>query len=316
MDDISPFEVMWTLWWGMLSSVGYGALSFVILWSVRGKPEAYLFLLAYMSLFKTVISLGLIFGAALIIWRYQNALTQTIESAFTKNELSETGYFSQKQAFESRRNSMEFSAIFIIVAFFIFPLCRFPLPKLAGYLMVIAACAEYALGVYVGRKLLRAGMMLHLLRKAKVTRNLFAKRELDDINTYVNVASTLTIMFVYVHVMNYYNGPFKYDSPFGPSIKPFLILPAIIATPVLLIFNFYPRAVVKKLYRESIEIEIDKLQEMLRKETSSPSEKRSYLLQFDKMCRDELRYNLQLTINDLPFGITILLMVLQPLLKR
>jgi hypothetical protein len=34
------------------------------------------------------------------------------------------------------------------------------------------------------------------------------------------------------------------------------------------------------------------------------------------MCRDELRYSLQLTINDLPFGITILLMVLQPLLKR
>lgn len=37
-----------------------------------------------------------------------------------------------------------------------------------------------------------------------------------------------------------YEGPFLYDSILGQSIKPFLLLPAIIATPVLLIFNFYP----------------------------------------------------------------------------
>lgn len=211
---------------------------------------------------------------------------------------------------------MEFSAIFIVVGFFIFSLCRFPLDGLARHLMVIAACIEYALGVYVGRKLLRAGMMLHGLLKAQVTRNLFAKRELDDINTYVNVASTLTIVFVYVHVMGYYEGPFSYGSFLGKSIKPFLLVPAVIATPVLLIFNFYSRAVLRKLYNESIDLELERLQLMLKNDTSSISEKRAYLMQFDKMYRDEIRYSLQLTINDLPFGITILFMVLQPLLKR
>jgi hypothetical protein len=84
MDDISPFEVMWTLWWGMLSSMGYGAISFLTLWGVKGKPEAQLFLLTYTVSFKTVVSLGLIFGTALIVFRYQNRFTEVIEAALQK----------------------------------------------------------------------------------------------------------------------------------------------------------------------------------------------------------------------------------------
>jgi hypothetical protein len=316
MREISPFRLMWTLFHGLLLSLLYGLVSFAILWHVGGKSEAQPFFVAYTSQFKTIVSLGLIVGTAMIIFRYQDAIPQIIEAAFTKAELSETDYFSHKRRFESLRHSIEFSAEFIVIGFIIFSLCRFALPKGAERLMVIAACIEYALGVYVGRKLIWAGMMLHTLLKVPVTRNLFAKRELDDINIYVNVASTLTIIFVYLHVMGYYEGPFSYNSFLGHSVKPFLLLPAVIAAPVLLIFNFYPRAVLRKLYSDSIDVEIKKLQEMLQSETSSASEKRSYLMQCDKMCRDELRYSLQLTLSDLPIGITILLMVLQPLLRR
>ena len=181
--------------------------------------------------------------------------------------------------------------------------------------MVIAACTEYALGVYVGRKLIYTGMMLHSLLPITIKRNLFRTRELDVINSFVNVASTLTVIFVYVHVISYYAGPFLYGSILGQSIKLFLLLPAIIATPVLLIFNFYPRAVLRKLYDQSIDFEIERLKEALKNEALSEYEKRSYLIDFDKMSRDELRYSLQLTLSDLPIGITILIMVLEPLLK-
>lgn len=306
---------MWALWWGLYVSLGYGTIGFIILWSIRGRSEAQLFALAYTSSFRTIASLGLILGTALIVFRYQNVVIQVIETVFAESQLPDD-YLSYKKKFQSIRHSIEFSAEFIIAGFIIFSYSRFPLPSLAEHLMVAAACVEYALGVYVGRKLLATGLMLHALLKIKVTRNLFARRELDDINTYVNVASTLTIIFVYVHVMNYYNGPFKYDSVLGSSIKTFLILPAVIATPVLLIFNFYPREVLRKLYRESIDLEIRQIKKTLRDEKKSMSEQSFYLMQFDKMCRDELRYSLQLTINDLPIGITILAMVLQPLLKR
>ena len=182
--------------------------------------------------------------------------------------------------------------------------------------MIIAACTQYALGVYIGRKLGYAGMMLHSLLSATVTRNLFKKRELDAINSYVHVASTLTVIFAYIHTIGYFQGPFLYDSVLGQSIKPFLLIPAIIATPVLLIFNFYPRAVLRKVYSQSIDVEINRLKKALRSEALSPFEKRSYLIEVDKMCREELRYSLQLTLSDLPIGITILIMLLQPLLSR
>ena len=72
----------------------------------------------------------------------------------------------------------------------------------------------------------------------------------------------------------------------------------------------------RKVYSQSIDFEIKRLKRVLRSESLSSFEKRSYLMEVDKMCRDELRYSLQLTLSDLPIGITILIMLLQPLLSR
>jgi hypothetical protein len=312
----SPFRLMLMLFLGLAVSLAYGLLGSALLLYLDGKSDAKLFFVAYTSSFKTIISLGLILGTAIIVASTQNDIPETIEAAFTETQLSKTHYSYYKRRFASRRISLTFSAEFTVVAFIIFSYCQFPLSRRGENMMLIAACSEYALAVYIGRKLMYAGMMLHSLMDTTVTRNLFKKRELDGINSYVHVASTLTIIFVYVHVSNYYAGPFLYNSILGQSIKPFLILLAVIATPVLLIFNFYPRAVLRKLYSKSIDVEIKKLQKVLKDEALSPYEKRSYLIEVDKMARDELRYSLQLTLTDLPIGITILIMVLEPLLRR
>lgn len=301
---------------GLGVSLVYGLLGVAIVWRWGSKPEAQLFFEAYTSSFKTIISLGLSLGTALIVYLYQNVISDTIERAFTEAQLAETDYAYYKRRFASLWLSIEFSAEFIVVGFIIFSYCRFPLSRAGEVLMIIAACTQYALGVYIGRKLGYAGMMLHSLLQANITRNLFKRRELDAINPYVHVASTLTVIFAYIHVMGYFNGPFLYNSMFGQSIKPFLLIPAIIATPVLLIFNFYPRAVLRKVYSKSIDVEIKRLRKALRSEAISALEKRSYLIEVDKMCRDELRYSLQLTLSDLPIGVTILIMLLQPLISR
>lgn len=301
---------------GLSVSLAYCLLGSAFLFYLAGKSDTLLFFAAFTGSFKTIISLGLILGTALIVYRSQKVIPQTIEKAFTETQLSETHYFYYKRRFASSRISITFSAEMVVVAFVIFSYCQFPLSRPGEVLMVIAACTEYAFAVYVGRKLAYSGMMLHSLMTISVTRNLFRKRELDAINPYVHVASALTVMFVYLHVKGYYEGPFLYGSILGQSIKPFLLLPAIIATPVLLIFNFYPRAVLRKLYSQSIDVEIKSLKRALNNEALSPYEKRSYLIEFDKMWRDELRYSLQLTLSDLPIGITILIMVLEPLLRR
>jgi hypothetical protein len=53
----------------------------------------------------------------------------------------------------------------------------------------------------------------------------------------------------------------------------------------------------------------------MKSDSISEFEKRSYLLEFEKMSREELRYSLQLTLSDLPIGITVLVMALESLLR-
>lgn len=316
MTDRSPFRLMLIFFGGQAIALAYGVVGFFLLWWLSEKSEAQAFFAAFTGSFKTVISLGLILGTALLVHHTQDDIPKAIEDAFSEKQLKETHYAYYKRRFSSRRISLTFSAEFIIAAFIIFSYCQFPLAPVAEWLMIVAVCAEYALAVYVGRKLMYAGMMLHSLMNVTVTRNLFKDRELDGINLYVNAASTLTIIFVYIHASSYYPGPFRYESILGHSIKPFLLLMPFIATPVLLIFNFYPRAVLRKLYQKSIEVATQQLQRSLKDENLSPYEKRAHLIEFGKMSREELRYNLQLTLTDLPIGITILVLIVQALMKQ
>src|SRR3712207_8775682 len=53
----------------------------------------------------------------------------------------------------------------------------------------------------------------------------------------VQMVSILTIIGVYLGVRSYYGAPFAYDTFIGRSAQVFLIMPAIIAAPVLLIFK-------------------------------------------------------------------------------
>lgn len=306
---------MLLLFSGLLVSLVYGLLGAALLWYFDGKPDAQLFFEHYTKSFKTLIVSGLLIGTGIIAHRTQNIVPETIEKAFTKAQLPKE-YYEHKALFGNLFQTILFMTQLSIAGFVIFLYCRFPLPPRGEALMLIAVCVQYAIGAYVGRKLIHIGMMVHSLLNVKITRNLFEKRELDNINTYVNAASTVTIICTYVQVAASYAGPFLYDSMFGDSVKFFLVLPAILATPVLLIFNFYPRYVLRKLYSESIDIEIKKLQKVMRNETLSAYEKRAHIIEFNKMARDELRYSLQLSLTDLPIGITILIMVFEPILRR
>lgn len=299
---------------GLGISLGYGVLATVLVWTVEGEDAGLGFFYAYTTSFKTIISFGLIIGAARLVGEYQKEIPRTIKAAFRGQRLPQ-GYRREERYFWSRRKTTLFAAQLAATAFVIFWYCRFPLSPLGDILMLIAVCAQYALASFVGRKLRYTAAMLHELRNIDVPRNLFKGRRLDRIHWCVNIASTLTVIFVYVHVTSYYNGPFLYDSTFGASTRIFLLFPAIIATPVLLIFNFYPREVLRILYRKSIENELVKLRITLSNENLSPYEKRSHELEYEKMSQDELRYNLHLALTDLPIGITILVMFLQPLLK-
>ena len=115
---------------------------------------------------------------------------------------------------------------------------------------------------------------------------------------------------VYIHVMSYYKAPFIFNSLALSSIKVALLLPAIIATPVVVLFNFYPRSVLRKIYARSIAMEVESLKKKCNDSRLSPYERMSHIVEYDRLLKDELNHRMRLTLSDLPVGITILVAVI------
>jgi hypothetical protein len=304
------------LFWGFAIALAYGVATSAALWFTEPVEDFQRYLDAYFTSFNCLISGGLIIGTALFVLFSQRGIPSFIESTFDAQSLRETNYHEQKAKYLSLRRSMTFSTDFVVVGFLIFFYCKFTLRGASEYSMIFFACLEYALGVYVGRKLFYIGKMLNSISSIKLTKDIFRDDALGYITSYVNVLSTLTIVFVYIHVTSYYNGPFKFSSVVGNSLHVALMLPAVIATPVLVIFNFYPRTVLRKLYRRSIDDEVRKLTEKLRDENLSEFERMSYIIQYDKLSKDELGDRLRLALSDLPIGITIIIMIIGLVIKH
>jgi hypothetical protein len=316
MTPASLFKLMNQMLWGFAIALLYGAATSGIVW-LLGPGEAFQkYLEAYFVSFNCLISGGLIIGTAIFVFRSQASIPSFIENTFAEHSLSETSFDQEKIKYLSLRRSITFSTEFVIIGFIIFFFCQFPVRGAPEYFLIFFGCLEYALGVYVGRKLFYVAQMLHSISDIKLARNIFKDDDLGYTISYVNVLSTLTIIFVYVHVTSYYGGPFEYTSVFSSSLRVALMLPAVIATPVLVIFNFYPRMVLRRLYSRSIALEVARLTERLRSKKLSDFERMSYIIEYDKLSRDELRNRLRLSLSDAPIGITIIVMVIGLIVKH
>src|SRR5258706_8914548 len=102
MKSVSPFRLMNTLFLGLAMSLIYGLVSAALLFFLAGKSDSQDFFEAYTSTFRTLISLGLIAGTALVVFRSQNAIPHTIEAAFSTEQLCKTDYSFYSQRFYSR----------------------------------------------------------------------------------------------------------------------------------------------------------------------------------------------------------------------
>ncbi len=310
-DSKHLFFLMNHLFYGIALGLLYGIISSFIIWSTEPASVFQKFHHAFFISFNCVFSGGLIIAAALLIHRTQSYIPDLIEDNFDGETLTSTTYDFHKERYFSPSRSISFSSSFVIIGFGIYYHAQFPFSGNAEYLLIAYGCLQYGLGVYVGRKLFYIAQMLQAIENIRVDEDIFSDDKIGGIATYVNAVTTLTSIFVFVHVVSYFNAPFEYTSLIGESIKIALLLPAVIATPVLLLFNFYPRTVLQKLYMRSINKKTDMLKFKLRDNNISEFERISYAIEYDKICKDELKYRLRLSLSDLPIlAITILGMLL------
>ncbi|XXJ20792.1 hypothetical protein ACR42D_14875 [Desulfovibrio caledoniensis] len=305
------FSLMHHVLWSFLVPLAYGGVASTIIWFTESAKVFSRFVEAYFVSFNCVISAGLILGAVSFVYFTQGHVVELIEKSFFDKDLRrDSGYQESKRRFLSVQRSISFSAQFILVAFLIFYTCQFPFEGFAQYAMIGIGCAQYGMGVYVGRKLFYFSKMLNDVEKLHTKEDVFTDGNLGLISSYVNILSTLTVVFVYVHVKSFYGAPFEFNTILGASAKHFLLLPGIIAIPVLIIFNFYPRSVLRTLYSRSINVRLEELTKSLEGRELSQFEQLSYVAEREKMSRDELKYRLQLSLSDIPIGITIVALII------
>jgi hypothetical protein len=309
------FSLIYNIFYGFSLSAGYGAVSASCLWLIRPSPDVTRYLEAYFVTFNGAVTCGLVFATAITVLRTQMYVSTVIETTFSKRELESTDYYERREDFLNLRKTLTFSSIFAVIAFAIFYAARFPFDGLPEHFLIAAGCLKYALGVYVGRKIFHIAHMLRAIAQIRVSKDLFSRNRLGGIPVYINVVSTMTVLMVYLVVISDYRSPYVYDTVLGTSVRTVMLLPAIISIPVLAIFNYYPRIVVREIYERSISRTLRTIRRNLESDNLSEYEKVAHLLEFDRVSRDDLNYRLRMTLADLPMAATIGVAVLSAIMS-
>ncbi len=311
------FFIMNSVYLGFFISFLYGFIISLISY-IFLRNSFYQYLHDFFIGFNCFITGGLLFGLTYQIYKTQEYIPNLLSRVFGETKLAENKIFHRhKTTYFSIKSSMRIVTIHIILSFLLFYFARFPYEnKFLESTMIIYGCAMYGCAVYIGRKIFYVAQMLQSIEDIEFNEDLFSDNKLEGISTYINVVTTFTVLAVWFQVNSYYHGPFKYSSELGQAVKIFMFYLAIIAMPVLIVFNYYPKTLLRKLYTKSIDIKIEILnKELSSKENISEFEKIKYLSEKDKISRDELKYQLRLAINDLPLIITIIIMLADLALK-
>jgi hypothetical protein len=309
------FALIYNIFIGFAASTAYGAVTGASLWLAGQGQEITRYLEAYFVTFNCALAGGLVVATALTVYKTQHIIPDVIENTFTTRQLSRTTYSEWKKEFYHLRKTITFSSSFALVGIIIYYAAKFPFDGAAEMWLLGWGCLSYATGVYVGRKLFHIAHMLLALERMNVRRDIFSKNELGGISTYVNAVSTLAAVMVYVGVRSSFYGPFEYGSLAGHAVKTIMLVPAVIALPVLALFNYYPRVVVRKLYESSITNSLAALRSEMTGKELSDFERMYYLMEYDRISRDELNYRLRMTLADLPMAATIAVALLSLVLR-
>lgn len=299
--------------WGFVLSLLYGLATSLVLWAVQ-PGSAVRYLESFLISFGCLLSGGFVIGTALFVMTTEKQVPEIVERSFAADALADTDYAKYKMRYESKVGAALAAASYILIAYGIFYFCQFPFSGWAEVFMIAFACLQYGLLVYIGRKIYFIAHMLNALAPVRLDASVL-NSEIGQIASYVNIATTMTIASVYANASGYYYGPFEYHSVIGQSSKLLLLFMVVAAAPVIVMFNFYPRVVLRILYERSIEQEVAELKKRLADTQLTAAEFETVLIDYDRLKQAELKERLQLTLSDAPMIAAIIIALVGLLVK-
>ena len=177
------FFLMNHFFYGFVASLAFGLLSSAAVYYFEPTEIFNSYHEAFFISFNCFISGGFMIGAGLLVHRMQEYIPVTIENTFSIEAIEENDalkekndtYIENKNRYYSAKRSATFTTQFIIIGFAIFYFAKFPFEGFPEYLLITYGCMQYALGVYIGRKLFYIAQMLSAIENIKVDRNIFKR---------------------------------------------------------------------------------------------------------------------------------------------
>jgi hypothetical protein len=157
--------------------------------------------------------------------------------------------------------------------------------------------------------------MLEAIRRVDVDEALFTEDKLSKIVVMVNIFTFSMILSLIIHTISHYNLTYRSNILDPNALKILVNVPILLILPVLILFNFQPRAVVNSLYQSSINKRRDRLSSLIENSSLTDVEKEKQLIDYEKFLKDEIRYHYRLAFTEAPVVLTIVFSVLTILIR-
>lgn len=258
---------------------------------------------------------GLIAGTACITLFLMSifvlrVVPQLIEDAIPDLEIEQTRYHFWKRRLESKILGISQFTTYFAAGYAIYSLLGFPVAKGAQPLLVIFTGIQYGCGGFVGRKLWCVSHMLRSLEGVKPKDNLLETESLPRLIYVVNIFTFLTLVMTAVHTYFLSRIEYSTQGDLTTAIHSLVYLPMVLAMPVVILFNFYPRMVVNRLYLKSIRQRKDWLAEKMLESSESEVSKIKHTIDYEKYLNEEFRYRQRVALSELPVALSITLAII------
>lgn len=309
----SFWSVLLSFWAAVLFCVGYAALGYLVISSVLDADLANSTIMYFVFDYGGLItgtSCAALFLMSILVLR---VIPSLIEEAVSDEQIDGTDYEFWKERFQSFRLSLAQFSTYFFGGFAIYSFLQFQVATDVQPLFVIFTAFQYAFGGMIGRKLWCIGHLLRSLEDVKPNSDLLEIEALPKLIYIVNIFTFLTLLMTVVHT--YFHAQLEYGSDIAMLLRPLVYLPLILALPVVVLFNFYPRMVVNRLYLKSIRQRKELLAEKMQQSKESELTKLKHSIDYEKYLNEEFRYRQRVALSELPVALTVMVAVLVTIVR-
>lgn len=242
--------VLLSFWLAVLFCAFYATVGYLFIRWSHGAPAADSVLQFFLFEYGGMVSGTACAALFLISTMVLQVIPKLIEDAVPAEQFESTAYVYWKERSLSFRLSLAQFSTYFFGGVAIYTILGFPVQVGQQWFFVVFTALQYSFGGIVGRKLWSIGHMLRSLEDVEPGEDLLENESLPKLIYIINIFTFLTLVMTVLHT--YFHAQVTYSSHLADLLKPLVYLPLILALPVVVLFNFYPRMVVNKLYLRSI----------------------------------------------------------------